>query len=111
MREENHGIAGWGAAPTGFHNETSYPKTVVWMTPCALRWAIGKTITRPRLPIPAAVTGLCPVALFVFLAAAAGAGVVAADFVSFDDLLIGAVGTIAAHHLQLFHFLLFLPLY
>src|SRR5579872_5518383 len=41
-------------------------------------------------------------ALLVFLAAAAGAGVVAADFVAFDDGLIGAIGgAVAAHHLQL----------
>src|SRR5690242_2171464 len=49
-------------------------------------------------------------ALFVFLAAAARARIVAAYFVAFDHLLVARAAAVAAHKLQLGQFLVLLPL-
>src|SRR5690242_10325924 len=55
--------------------------------------------------------GLRPVALLILFAATARAGVVTADFVAFDHLLITAVrAAIAADHLQFRQFLFLLAL-
>src|SRR6266404_7755249 len=59
--------------------------------------------------LPVSASG--SVALLVLFAAAAGAGVVAADFVAFDHLLVAAVGgAVAADHLQFGQFLFLLAL-
>src|SRR5581483_12502974 len=48
--------------------------------------------------------------LFIFFAAAAGAGIVAAYLVALDHLLVSGGTAVAAHELQLSHFLFFLTL-